>query len=889
MGINKLFYIILVTFVLSLSTHANPVTEDTSLDLITVAGQSSGTIPAESEMVSVLSSTKLDKNVNPKSDSKTDKSLIKNILNFFRNIIGIDKKTNEPMDNPPTTGSSSQTESSPENLIEIPGVATPLTTGSSGIETGSVCPPKDSSTIRLKEDFTLPENADTITIIPEDGLTIKQIDKTWGDLLAETIARIVLIQQDKVTMALPENDTITLTPENFQIINGTTTESIDIKIVENEEQNEKTLFAYPKIGPLFSFGKKININDKKTTIKDGYGTFDLDLTTPDGATGTIKIKINLEKTTGSSGTENSINIKTDGNKVTLDGMNIAELHGTFVGSNLMVTSSLGEGKTGSTASTPNDYSSTGALIQTDVGDGNKWYYVSSISRSGSNPYAGQNTFAVTWESPLLPDSDWSAASYNNMLADIPKGKDAHFITNGNLKLPGNFIIRSAKDDSTKGSASISDATSDCSNPNKRCSITLSTSGLAEGYYYVTYESEDGISNSLSVKIGNPTDKGSSTLILKDAKTGNAKTLNWITKYVQSSGAWGSAEKGDINSYEWFNGNSNGISIGTSTSSVIYTLPSLGLKFEVDTDWKTYTKLKFNNGKTVNLQVDSGKIKITPSTTGDWGSGITATTTEGGVKISSGEAQIKLEITAEQVGTTSEEKSTPKIARSPKMIMDAITEGNTLIVMGDSDTKKSITSVCGQINEKGAAGYSPITLTETISGRSTGCPISEGGESIIFTDTEDNLRRFTEKCTFRPYIRDDQDVIICKQKTCVRVAGSYAQHTDLQRINQCIGKNAGDSCCTPPSNGECSNVWSPPEDVIIETDRDFSAWNCHYRVYQWRSCVPYNKNTCEYDLPTERRKDLIAEGDISGWSGIINCGSIIEEWYSTPYGIAGVKG
>src|SRR3989344_1950789 len=353
MVINKILYFILLIILFSLSIFATPVTEDTSYDPILVAGGKSDTLPTEPELIPTLSSYDPNPNtadIEPKI--KTDQSFIKSMLNFFFNLIGIERETNEPIDTPSTIGSSSQTESSPENLIEIPVESASPTTGSSETEIENKCPKDSNNNFRgdylLKKDFTLPENTDTITIIPGDGLTSEQVDKTWAELVGESLARISLMQQDKFTITLPpENNTVTLTPENFQIINGTTTESIDIKVEENKEQNEKTLFAYPKIGPLYSFGGKKTANDKKTTIKDGYGTFDLDLTTPDGATGIIKIKINLEKTTGSSGTENSINIKADGNKVTLDGMNIAELHGTFVGSNLMVTSSLGEGKTGS--------------------------------------------------------------------------------------------------------------------------------------------------------------------------------------------------------------------------------------------------------------------------------------------------------------------------------------------------------------------------------------------------------------------------------------------------------------------------------------------------------------------------------------------------------------
>ena len=40
---------------------------------------------------------------------------------------------------------------------------------------------------------------------------------------------------------------------------------------------------------------------------------------------------------------------------------------------------------------------------------------------------------------------------------------------------------------------------------------------------------------------------------------------------------------------------------------------------------------------------------------------------------------------------------------------------------------------------------------------------------------------------------------------------------------------------------------------------------------------------------EEMKKLSPKINISGWNGIMNCGSIVEEWYSTPVGIIGVKG
>ena len=335
-----------------------------------------------------------------------------------------------------------------------------------------------------------------------------------------------------------------------------------------------------------------------------------------------------------------ITIEAKDSSVLLNGMNIAEKAKgqSYVSSNLMVTYSMGVGKVASTASVPSKYSSTGALMQIDFGGGKGWYYLKEISKDGENIWEGKERATVSWEYPLIVNQEWKPAGVKDNLAEIPEGEDIHFIANGNLVLPGKFIIYSVEDDEEGAAESIADPAKDCSNPGKRCSATLKTSDLDEGYYYVVYTWESGgktyLSNSMGVKIGDPGEKGKEEVVFNDAQTGADKKLSWTPKYAQYYGTWGDMNKEDMKVYQWSD-NPSGISIGTSTSRVEYDIDITshvdtgegifsGLSFEVDTDWKTHTTLIFDNHETIDLKYDGGKIIIKPSETGDWGNGLILT-------------------------------------------------------------------------------------------------------------------------------------------------------------------------------------------------------------------------------------------------------------------------
>lgn len=326
-------------------------------------------------------------------------------------------------------------------------------------------------------------------------------------------------------------------------------------------------------------------------------------------------------------------IEVKDSSVLLAGMDIAERHKGegYVSSNLMVTYSMGPGKVASTASVPSKYSSTGALIQADFGDGLEWYYLKDITKEGGDVFEGKEKATVNWEYPLLENQDWKPASFRDNLAEIPEGGDAHFIINGDLVLPGQFIIYSVDDDDEKAETTLSDPEADCSSPGRRCSVTLKTSELDEGYYYIVYTWQAGgktyVSNSMGVMIGSPGNDGNEQVILNEALTGKEKKLLWTPKYAQYYGTWGNTNnKEGISVYAWSDSPS-GISIGTSTGNVAYDLSSLGLtglKFEVKTDWKTYTTLAFSNNKKIDLALKGSGIILKPSASGDWGNSLVLT-------------------------------------------------------------------------------------------------------------------------------------------------------------------------------------------------------------------------------------------------------------------------
>ncbi|PIN87157.1 hypothetical protein COV19_01035 [Candidatus Woesearchaeota archaeon CG10_big_fil_rev_8_21_14_0_10_44_13] len=358
------------------------------------------------------------------------------------------------------------------------------------------------------------------------------------------------------------------------------------------------------------------------------------LTSEDGIAG-VEVRYGEDTGAGlSAGTAtfSAVSFEVEGSSVLLNGMNIAEKSKgqSYVSSNLMVTYSMGAGKVASTAGVPSKYSSTGALMQSDMGNGTKWYYLKEVDKNGENVFEGKEKVTVSWEYPLLENQDWKPAAFKDNLMEIPEGENAHFITNGNLVLPGQFIIYSVDDDDEAAKISITDPAKDCSTPNKRCSATLKTSELNEGYYYIVYIWQSGgktyISNSLGVKIGDPGDNSKAAVVLNDAQTGEEKKLFWTPKYAQYYGTWGNVNKKDISVYQWSD-DPSGISIGSSTSEVKYDLSTLGLSgltFTVKTDWKTYTTLVFSNNKKVDITYDGGKILLKPSAAGDWGNGIILT-------------------------------------------------------------------------------------------------------------------------------------------------------------------------------------------------------------------------------------------------------------------------
>ncbi|HLD02523.1 MAG TPA: hypothetical protein VJC07_02380 [Candidatus Nanoarchaeia archaeon] len=397
-----------------------------------------------------------------------------------------------------------------------------------------------------------------------------------------------------------------------------------------------------------------------------------------------------------------LTFEAQGNSIAMNGMNVAEAgeDDDFPSPNLMASYSLGSGKTGTTASAPSKYSSTGALMQFDFGEGTKWNYLSSIERAGTNHFEDKTPVAVSWELPLLVSQDWKPVSYNEGLSEIPEGQDVHFILNGKLKLPGKFVIYSAEGDKSMAEAEIKDANADCSSPNSRCSATLITSDLPPGYYYLTYSDQNvQISAPMALKIGDPKDKGESTIVLKDPATGKSTVLKWTPKVTTATYVKGNVNNQKITVIDWRGAYPSGISIGTSTKNVVYDLNSLGLlglTFEVATDWKTYTALNFNNGNVLTFTKDDDSgLKI--ASTGDWGnSGLTATTSSDGKSfVLTGEKKA-------QLTTTLEEDCTPETiarlnkekAELEKMVADLEGEERGLL-----DKLESVNSDLSAMNEQ----------------------------------------------------------------------------------------------------------------------------------------------------------------------------------------------
>jgi len=230
------------------------------------------------------------------------------------------------------------------------------------------CKPEDDFIVA--SDFSKEEVKDDVNKMLRD----LSVTKSTSNIFSEDI------KDSDIDIKVSDGSYLSLNKTNFPILEKSNITSVDYYV--NIEGY--TLKITPKI--TYKDNSKETLREVILT-QGGSSTKDISVTTKDGPQSEVTIKLNVNEITAQSSSSsdgNSVRVEVDGDHVTLDGLNIAERHGNFVGSNLMVTHSLGSKTAGSTASVPNQYSSTGGAIQKDLGDGLKWYYVKSISSDGQS-------------------------------------------------------------------------------------------------------------------------------------------------------------------------------------------------------------------------------------------------------------------------------------------------------------------------------------------------------------------------------------------------------------------------------------------------------------------------------------------------------------------------
>src|SRR3989338_366019 len=152
-------------------------------------------------------------------------------------------------------------------------------------------------------------------------------------------------------------------------------------------------------------------------------------------------------------------------------------------------------------------------ITTPLGKASIIGYVRDIFSSSSapippDPFTSYSN-KVTWEAPLK-DGVWTAYTKDSAsnFYFIPKSERAHFIAKGALPFP----IKFAAYDQNKAEEvanELFNVEEFCSEKEVRCSATLDTNLLDDGYYFVVViDKNEKISNSLPIKIGNPVESSS---------------------------------------------------------------------------------------------------------------------------------------------------------------------------------------------------------------------------------------------------------------------------------------------------------------------------------------------------------------------------------------------
>lgn len=456
--------------------------------------------------------------------------------------------------------------------------------------------------------------------------------------------------------------------------------------------------------------------------------------------GTIKIKplnITSQNTSYADGKGKTVSFNVDGDYVKMNNeVVIAQKHGSFVGLNMMVTE--GTGGIGSTASEKNQYSSTGAAVQFDLGDGQKWYYVSDVSAPSKNPLEGKTLDpSIGADIPLLPDSDWKPVSVKDGIGEIAPSdatsvegifwSDSTDIKDGKIELwtvEGNEFKMAE-------SFGITDVTEQCSDHplreeqisgahKYRCSGPLDLSGLEEGSNsFIFFRTSEGkVSNALPVRIG-PKKSGKGVIEFTEAKTGSKTTLPWSVNALLPYGVIGKSDN-NIHAYD-FSSLIDGISLTPTNKNKVNYVTSLGT-FTGETDWSTYSGISFGGSGKIDFSTRGGNIIMTAS---GFNKDIKVVTEDDDYITLSNEAN---SIKGVNIFATTDVKALPPIITDAEDLKIAVKSNAPLIFIGGNQFQSMIESKCGALvypkgADAGSAEYDPKKMISIVEKKeNAGCPL-----------------------------------------------------------------------------------------------------------------------------------------------------------------------
>ncbi len=707
----------------------------------------------------------------------------------------------------------------------------PLTTSLNVVQTST----EEVELIPLEE-CKKPDATSTF-VVAGDGVTPEQVEDVWEKVVAAGGSREDLdlkqrAEDSDVSITLDGGDSVTLNVNNFPVLEDAGLNEVKFIPVLSTKNDMITITFFDSKGKTLS--KQVRSGEEAE-----FNILESDDTE-------INIEVGAElKEDESAASEDptaSVRFRVKGNKVLMDdgdaeNVVVAENHGSYVGSNLMVQEALGSPGSGSTASVPSEYSSTGAAIQVDIGEGLKWYYVKGV------------------ESPTDTGERYGDQPVGTLtLEDIESGRSKTLIWYQDGSFPnggsyGHVIPIGGGSDTSRvvvydwGSSPSPDG------------ISLGGSTSKVKYKLLT----------VGVEFTVETDWGTTT---KFRLGGN----NFINLIPEGSGvvlelSGGSTIETDEGSFK-ISGDSRALTIEEITEMMS------PLQVELDIE--------------VDVEFEQAEVPDMPASA-------LITESEVGEHISDADNLILVGETGvgnsliESCGLQTETGTTSFNPADFSGFWYGIKDENGFVSVPPCPLVNACNPQVIFIGDPTVITETPRRQPEerTVLACRQGVNICE---VMSASEASGDYRISTGDC----WKKQEGDVcggrVKCIGRSC-RIS-PYIGNEELYSSEdpQCVNtaSTIGQSCCQGPNprDGDCKETWGPPKDLELETDRDLFSWSCHWKIYGYKYCYPYSEELCTYDWNNkEMRRVLLDEGD----DDFINCGSYALEWLTTPHGIAGVKG